>query len=169
MAGFQFLFPERLSRLTFQRSEGLIHVISSCHDMSASEDEYDAHLGGAIKLSAEDCANIDALCSTASLGSRTAHQSIASGDEHVAQLNGAIKLPDDYAKIDELCSNASFGSVTPRTTHIPVELETPICPDTKHSTTRLPVTSPFQSYRSWGRLSVTDLVAPTWQVYFKSP
>ena len=96
--------------------------------MSTSEDEYDTQLGGAIKLSAEDCAKIDALGSDASLQPRTM-----------------------------------------RVTHIDVELETPqtsIHSGVEKFATSPPVTSPFQRYRPGGRLSVTDLVAPAWQVYW---
>ena len=97
--------------------------------MSTSEDEYDNQLGGAIKLSEEDC-----------------------------------------AKLDEQSSNILEPRTTRRepVTHINLELETPetpIQPSVENIVTSLPVTSPFQRYRQRGRLSVTDLVAPAWQVY----
>jgi hypothetical protein len=94
-----------------------------------------------------------------------------SEDEYDAQVGGAIGelSAEDCAKIDALCVGMSV--VVPSNTrcepptHLDVELETPQTSTWKEMTAiRLPVTTPFQRYRPRGRLSVTDLVAPAWQV-----
>jgi hypothetical protein len=96
--------------------------------MCPSEDEYDAQLGGAIELSEEDGANLDAL---------SAHALLVDSPE---PCNGPV-------------------------THINVALEIPQAPmRPAMDIFKAKLTSPFDRYRHQGRLSVTDLVAPAWQV-----
>lgn len=93
--------------------------------MSTSEDEYDAQLG-AIEISEEDGAKLDAQSAQALMQTKPCH-----------------------------------GPVT----YINVALETPQVPmRARMQKLNMNLASPFERYRPNGRLSVTDLVAPTWQV-----
>lgn len=87
-----------------------------------------------------------------------------SEDEYDRQLGGAIELStEDGAKLDAL-STTDFGLHEP-IPHINVEWETPQTSKTPRvEPFKANSTSPFKRYRQRGYLSVTDLVAPTWQV-----